>query len=302
MGPPVALGAVPEPWTVAGEASDRFAAQALDYDRYRPRYPAQPFDDLVSLVGLRPGDRAIEIGAGTGIATEGLVDRGVAVTAVEPAAAMTAVAQAKLADRVQYVGGRFEDQWPDSPSGSWLPSTHGTGCIPTSASTWRTGSSPREAHWPWSGPKWCRGENHRSKRAWSRRSGPAGRNESTRWKRRCNRSGTTRGSPRCSIATMSSPGRWTGPRSSTSHEPMAATAHETQYQGDRAGGERRVRRGGHEGGGRRALSHDAPIARRRRRRPRSARVWIRRSESGDGQPLVRRDRQARAGTNRPRSR
>ncbi len=116
MGPPGGtLGAVPEPWTVAGEASDRFAAQALDYDRYRPRYPASLFDDLVSLIGLRPGDRAIEIGAGTGIATEGLVDRGVAVTAVEPAAAMTAVAQAKLADRVQYVGGRFEDQWPDSP-------------------------------------------------------------------------------------------------------------------------------------------------------------------------------------------
>ncbi len=94
---------------MAGEASDRFAAHALDYDRYRPRYPASLFDDLVSLTGLGPGDTAIEVGAGTGIATEPLVDRGLAVTAVEPAAAMAAVAEAKLADRVRYVTSRFED-------------------------------------------------------------------------------------------------------------------------------------------------------------------------------------------------
>jgi SAM-dependent methyltransferase len=107
--------AVPELWTVAGEASDRFAADALDYDRYRPRYPASLFDDLVSRTGLGPGDTAIEVGAGTGIATGPLVDRGLAVTAVEPAAAMAAVAEAKLAGRIRSVTGRFEDLSPDLP-------------------------------------------------------------------------------------------------------------------------------------------------------------------------------------------
>jgi hypothetical protein len=75
-------------WRVASEASDRFAAQALDYHRYRPRYPEGVFNDIVRLAGLSPGDKAIEIGAGTGIATQPLIECGLDVTAIEPAAAL----------------------------------------------------------------------------------------------------------------------------------------------------------------------------------------------------------------------
>jgi SAM-dependent methyltransferase len=96
-------------WREASQASQRFAAQALDYDRYRPRYPESIFDDIMEIAGLAPGAKAIEVGAGTGIATEPLVRRGLAVTAIEPAAEMVAVAKSKLADRAQIFVGRFED-------------------------------------------------------------------------------------------------------------------------------------------------------------------------------------------------
>lgn len=70
------LVSVSDLWRAADKASERFAAQALDYDRYRPRYPDEVFDDLVESVGLTCGDKVVEIGAGTGIATEPLVERG----------------------------------------------------------------------------------------------------------------------------------------------------------------------------------------------------------------------------------
>jgi SAM-dependent methyltransferase len=108
------LASVSDLWKEAGEASDRFAARAADYDRYRPRYPAGVFDDIVGLAGLRSGDKAIEVGAGTGIATRPLADRGLDLTAVEPAPAMAAIAAAHLGDRAALVIGRFEDLAPDS--------------------------------------------------------------------------------------------------------------------------------------------------------------------------------------------
>src|SRR6267143_6546045 len=39
------------------------------YDRARPGYPPELFDDLANLGGLHPGARVLEIGSGTGKAT-----------------------------------------------------------------------------------------------------------------------------------------------------------------------------------------------------------------------------------------
>jgi SAM-dependent methyltransferase len=98
-----------ELWRGADQASKRFAAQAIDYDRYRPRYPSAVFDDMVKLANLARGAALIEVGAGTGIATVPLAERGFAVTAIEPAAEMAAVAGAQLADRAQVFVGKFEN-------------------------------------------------------------------------------------------------------------------------------------------------------------------------------------------------
>jgi SAM-dependent methyltransferase len=100
---------VPDAWRESRQASARFAAQALDYDRYRPRYPDELFDVLVRETGVGPGDAVVEIGAGTGIATVPLLDRGFDVTAVEPARELAELAVSKAGGRGRVVVERFED-------------------------------------------------------------------------------------------------------------------------------------------------------------------------------------------------
>src|ERR1700733_11475459 len=102
-------------WQLASEASGRFGAQALDYDRYRPRYPEGVFDDILRVTDTSQGAEVIEIGAGTGIATEPLARRGLSVTAIEPSPEMARLAQAKLSGRGSVFVGRFEDYSTPSP-------------------------------------------------------------------------------------------------------------------------------------------------------------------------------------------
>src|SRR5262249_19035144 len=46
-----------------GATFDRAAAF---YQRARPDYPPELFDDLIAVTGLTPGDRLLEVGCGTG--------------------------------------------------------------------------------------------------------------------------------------------------------------------------------------------------------------------------------------------
>jgi trans-aconitate methyltransferase len=101
-------------WRFADVATERFAAQARDYDRYRPRYPEGVFDNIVDLAHLASGDHVVEVGAGTGIATRPLVDRGLQVTAIEPSEALAAMARANVSE-ADVVNGRFEDFSTHSP-------------------------------------------------------------------------------------------------------------------------------------------------------------------------------------------
>jgi SAM-dependent methyltransferase len=83
------------------------------YDRVRPGYPAELFDELARLAGLRAGSRVLELGCGTGQATVSLARRGYEVVAVELGAGLADVARRKLAPfpAVAVVNSGFE-AWP----------------------------------------------------------------------------------------------------------------------------------------------------------------------------------------------
>lgn len=76
-----------------------FDAVAGQYDAARPGYPPVLFDAVEELSG-RPlrGSRVIDVGAGTGIATRLLRERGADVTAVEPGPGMAAQLRRTLPD------------------------------------------------------------------------------------------------------------------------------------------------------------------------------------------------------------
>jgi len=75
-----------------------FGEVAQQYDAYRPSYPDGLFDTIIDFGALRAGDRALEIGAGTGKATAGFVARGLDVHALEPSPEMAAVLRARGID------------------------------------------------------------------------------------------------------------------------------------------------------------------------------------------------------------
>ena len=80
----------------AGGVTGAFSSKAADYAESRPGYPAALFDALRSDGTLRPVDSIADVGAGTGLFTAALLERGYSVTAVEPNAGMLAVADALL--------------------------------------------------------------------------------------------------------------------------------------------------------------------------------------------------------------
>jgi len=69
-----------------------FGGVAELYDRSRPSYPRALVDDVLEFARAGSGDRALEVGAGTGKATVQFAERGLIVVAVEPSEEMAAVA------------------------------------------------------------------------------------------------------------------------------------------------------------------------------------------------------------------
>ncbi|MEU9093630.1 methyltransferase domain-containing protein [Streptomyces sp. NPDC048428] len=81
----------PSPSPAAPSRALSFDRAAAQYAAARPGYPAALFDAVEELSG-RPlsGTRTIDVGAGTGISTRHLHDRGARVVAVEPGPGMAA--------------------------------------------------------------------------------------------------------------------------------------------------------------------------------------------------------------------
>ena len=108
-----------------------FDGVAETYDAARPHYPRALVDDLVELSGLRPGDRVLEIGCGTGQLTADLARRDLGVMAVELGPALAALARRNLAffPRARVLEEAFEELTVPEPvdavvaalSFHWIP-------------------------------------------------------------------------------------------------------------------------------------------------------------------------------------
>jgi SAM-dependent methyltransferase len=94
---------------------DRVAAL---YDAARPSYPEALFDDVIAAAALGARERILEVGSGTGKATEAFAARGFPILALEPGAQMIAVARTALAryPNVRFVETTFEAWTPESES------------------------------------------------------------------------------------------------------------------------------------------------------------------------------------------
>ncbi|NAZ76749.1 methyltransferase domain-containing protein [Kineococcus sp. T13] len=99
------------------------------YERVRPRYPAALFEDLALSAGLAAGARVLEVGAGTGQATRGLLERGWRVVALEPGRRLAAVARRVLA-------GRGDVEVVTSPFESWDPAGREPFDLVVAATSW----------------------------------------------------------------------------------------------------------------------------------------------------------------------
>ncbi len=84
---------------------------AAEYDRSRPTYPDELVDRALELAEVGSGDRALEVGCGSGQLTRSLVTRGLEVTAVEPGTRLMSLAAQNLDGRgeVEFMNARFED-------------------------------------------------------------------------------------------------------------------------------------------------------------------------------------------------
>jgi SAM-dependent methyltransferase len=95
-------------------AAALFGPRADDYARWRPRYAEAAVDAMIAGLGAAESIAAADVGAGTGILSRQLAERGVTVTAIEPDEAMRAAATPR--DRVTVRPGTAERTWLDDAS------------------------------------------------------------------------------------------------------------------------------------------------------------------------------------------
>lgn len=76
--------------------TERFSSRVDDYARYRPSYPPPAIELLKERCGLVAGAVVADLGSGTGILTELLLEGGAEVFAVEPNDGMRGAAEAQL--------------------------------------------------------------------------------------------------------------------------------------------------------------------------------------------------------------
>lgn len=78
------------------KSTDKFTDKAEVYAKYRPSYPHEYIEYLITEAGLNENSIIADIGSGTGILSRQLIDRGFSVIGVEPNDDMRTVAKHSL--------------------------------------------------------------------------------------------------------------------------------------------------------------------------------------------------------------
>lgn len=83
-----------------------FGRDADSYDAFRPTYPTEAIEHMTGLVAA---SRAVEVGAGTGLATADVAREGLQLTCLEPSEDMAAILKSKDLPGVEVVVSSLED-------------------------------------------------------------------------------------------------------------------------------------------------------------------------------------------------
>jgi SAM-dependent methyltransferase len=94
--------------------SRSFEAVAADYERHRPEYPEAALRWAAEYIGLESGARVLDVGAGTGKLTRGLVAIGLDVVAVEPGGPMLEQLRAAVPEAEALSGSAESIPLPDA--------------------------------------------------------------------------------------------------------------------------------------------------------------------------------------------
>lgn len=87
--------------TISTPSTTRFSDRVANYVRYRPHYPDELSQALKEL-GFKQGRMVADIGSGTGISTQLILNLGCSVYAVEPNGPMREAAETKLGNDDQF--------------------------------------------------------------------------------------------------------------------------------------------------------------------------------------------------------
>lgn len=96
-----------------------FNEDVLNYDRWRPGYPNEVFEEVLRYSEIGPGKRALEVGIGTGQATGPILKTGCSVTAVELGGNLAAYAKEKFRDYPNLTVQNLPFEEFDEPDGSY---------------------------------------------------------------------------------------------------------------------------------------------------------------------------------------
>ena len=90
--------------------SEMFNKAADYYDQFRPSYPKEIIDTLISETGIKENARLLEIGAGSGKATELFIDKGFEIRCIDPGKDLVKIGNGRFQNnKIKFEAARFEE-------------------------------------------------------------------------------------------------------------------------------------------------------------------------------------------------